>query len=97
MAQLVVQNLKENVKARLRQRAARNGRSMEEEAREILHDVLTQEDDPPVGLGTRLAGAFPARAKGWTSTLRKSAASSSSRRSSKNDRAYFRLAMTAAG
>ena len=36
MAQLVVRKLDDDVKERLRQRAARNGRSMEEEVRAIL-------------------------------------------------------------
>ena len=36
MSSLTVRNLDEAVKQRLRQRAAANGRSMEEEAREIL-------------------------------------------------------------
>jgi plasmid stability protein len=63
MAQLVVRNLEESVKARLRRRAARHGRSMEEEARDILRDALKREDDPPVGLGTRLARRFAGRGK----------------------------------
>ena len=36
MAQLVVRNLDEEVKAKLRRRAAAHGRSMEEEVRAIL-------------------------------------------------------------
>lgn len=36
MAQLVVRDLDEEVKARLRRRAAEHGRSMEAEARDIL-------------------------------------------------------------
>jgi antitoxin FitA len=58
MAQLVVRNLEESVKARLRRRAARHGRSMEQEVRDILRDALKKEDDPPTGLGTRLAMRF---------------------------------------
>jgi antitoxin FitA len=58
MAQLVVRNLEESVKARLRRRAARHGHSMEEEVREILRDALKKEDEPPAGLGTRLARRF---------------------------------------
>ena len=58
MAQLVVRNLEEKVKARLKRRASRHGRSMEEEVREILRDALKKEEDPPVGLGTRLARRF---------------------------------------
>jgi plasmid stability protein len=58
MAQLIVRNLEESVKARLRRRAARHGHSMEEEARDILRDALKKEDEPPTGLGTRLARRF---------------------------------------
>lgn len=40
MAQLVVRNLDEETKARLRRRAAERGRSMEAEAREILTEAV---------------------------------------------------------
>ncbi len=40
MAQLIVRNLDEEIVARLRLRAAANGRSTEAEHREILRDVL---------------------------------------------------------
>jgi plasmid stability protein len=42
MATLTIRRLDEAVKARLRIRAAQNGRSMEEEAREILTAGLAQ-------------------------------------------------------
>ncbi|MFM2124738.1 MAG: hypothetical protein RL328_1189 [Acidobacteriota bacterium] len=42
MASLVIRRLDDVVKARLRVRAAQNGRSMEEEAREILTASLAQ-------------------------------------------------------
>ncbi len=41
MATLTIRQLDENTKARLRVRAAHHGRSMEEEAREILRSTLT--------------------------------------------------------
>lgn len=41
MATLTIRQLDENTKARLRIRAAHHGRSMEEEAREILRSTLT--------------------------------------------------------
>ena len=49
MASIIVRNLEEGLKRRLRIRAAENGRSMEEEARDILrttlyHQPATQED-----------------------------------------------------
>ncbi len=42
MATLVIRRLDDSVKARLRVRAAQNGRSMEEEARELLTAGLAQ-------------------------------------------------------
>ena len=51
-------NLEEEVKARLQRRAARHGRSMEEEVREILRDALKEDDSPAGGLGTEIASLF---------------------------------------
>lgn len=42
MATLTIRRLDDSVKARLRVRAAQNGRSMEEEARELLTASLAQ-------------------------------------------------------
>ena len=42
MASITVRNLDEGVKHHLRVRAAENGRSMEEEVREILRSAVTQ-------------------------------------------------------
>lgn len=47
MAQLVVRNLDESVKARLQSRAKAHGRSMEEEVREILRAAA---DGQPISL-----------------------------------------------
>lgn len=60
MAQLLVRNLDDDVKERLRRRAARRGHSMEEEARDILRAAADQDESelPGVGLGTRIAGRF---------------------------------------
>ena len=58
MAQLVVRNLEDEVKARLRRRAERHGHSMEEEVRDILRDAVKGEDNVPTLLGTRLAQRF---------------------------------------
>ncbi len=41
MASITIRNLEDSVKSRLRLRAARHGRSMEEEARQILRTALT--------------------------------------------------------
>lgn len=43
MAAITIRNLDDELKARLRLRAARHGRSMEEEARRILNTALTAE------------------------------------------------------
>jgi plasmid stability protein len=60
MAQLVVRNLEARVKARLQRRARRNGRSMEEEVRDILRSAAKDDTKTPMGgLGTELAALFP--------------------------------------
>jgi plasmid stability protein len=58
MAQFVVRNLEEEVKARLQRRAARHGQSMEEEVRDILRDALKEDESPAGGLGTEIASLF---------------------------------------
>jgi plasmid stability protein len=58
MAQILVRNLDDAVKAQLRRRALRHNRSMEEEARDILRNALRSEDEPAVPLGSRLAARF---------------------------------------
>jgi len=55
MAQLVVRNIEESVKARLQRRARRNGRSMEAEVRDILRNAAKEPEKPSVGLGTQIA------------------------------------------
>jgi plasmid stability protein len=46
MANLHVRNLDDDLVARLRRRAARHGRSVEAEHREILRLALANEDEP---------------------------------------------------
>jgi len=58
MAQFVVRNLEESVKASLQRRAKRHGRSMEAEVREILRDAANEKEAPADGLGTRIAALF---------------------------------------
>jgi plasmid stability protein len=58
MAQLIVRNLDPTVKEKLRSRAARHGRSMEEEVRDILCAAVAADDEPPRHLGTWLSGLF---------------------------------------
>ncbi len=58
MAQFIVRNLEDEVKARLKRRAERHGRSVEEEIRHILRNA-TKEDNRPVSkLGSRIAARF---------------------------------------
>ena len=63
MAQLVVRNIEDLVKARLQRRARRNGRSMEEEVRDILRNAANEAERPTVGLGTQIAALF--KGKGY--------------------------------
>lgn len=58
MAQVVVRQLDEDVKARLKRRAARHGRSMEEEVREILRNAARDEGRSVTKLGSRIAARF---------------------------------------
>jgi plasmid stability protein len=58
MAQLIVRNIENTVKARLRRRAKRHGRSMEEEVRDILRSAAQEEEVPSKGLGTEIACLF---------------------------------------
>ncbi len=54
MASITVRNLDDGLKRRLRIRAAEHGKSMEQEARDILRAALDQESLP----GTDLASAI---------------------------------------
>ena len=59
MAQLIVRNLEDDVRDRLRVLAAKHGRSMEEEVREILREAaLRASIAVNIQLGTRLAERF---------------------------------------
>lgn len=60
MAQLLVRNLEDRLKVRLQRRAKTHGRSMEEEAREILRNAL-RDEGPAAGLGTAIAELFRGR------------------------------------
>jgi len=58
MATITIRNLDDQLKARLRVRAAEHGRSMEEEARRILGEAL---NEPAYeGIGTRIRERFTA-------------------------------------
>lgn len=58
MAQLVVRDLEEGVKARLKRRAEHHGRSMEEEIRHILRNAVKESSRPITSLGSRIAARF---------------------------------------
>ena len=58
MASITVRNLDEDLKRRLRIRAAENGRSMEQEVREILRAELNRETMPVRNLGTAIHELF---------------------------------------
>lgn len=58
MAQFIVRDLEEDVKTRLKRRAKRHGRSMEDEVRHILRKAVKEESRPLPGLGTRIAARF---------------------------------------
>jgi plasmid stability protein len=58
VAQLVVRNLEEDVKARLQRRANRHRQSMEEEVRDILRNAVRAEGGDTTALGSRLRDRF---------------------------------------
>ena len=59
MASLTVRNIDESLKASLRINAAENGRSMEEEARQILKHFLLRKRSS-AGIGSRISRRFAA-------------------------------------
>ncbi len=65
MASITLRDLDDGLKRRLRLRAAANGRSMEQEAREILCAALGEElPEPPENLGAAIHKRFaPLHAK----------------------------------
>ena len=58
MAQFVVRHLEDDVKARLKRRAAQHGRSLEEEVRHILRDAAKEQNQRVTKLGSRIAARF---------------------------------------
>ena len=58
MAQFVVRNLDDDVAKKLKQRAKRHARSMEDEVRHILRTAVQQRPEPAQKLGTRIAQRF---------------------------------------
>ena len=60
MDNLIIRNIDESTKTGLRLRAAKHGQSMEEEAREILRQVVHSSPDSCEGLGSRIHRRFAA-------------------------------------
>ena len=58
MASITIRNLDDTLKSRLRVQAAVHGRSMEDEARDILRSALNQEPQGPKDLGTAINELF---------------------------------------
>ena len=58
MAQFTVRDLEDDVKARLKRRAALHDCSMEEEVRQILRNAVREQNQPVTRLGSRIAARF---------------------------------------
>ncbi len=52
MNKITISNLDDDIKYRLQKRAEKHGRSLEEEAREILHMTLTENHGQPLNLAS---------------------------------------------
>jgi plasmid stability protein len=61
---VVVRNLDESVKNRLKQRAARRGHSMEAEIRDILNKAVGEKERREEGLGTLITRHFAGKGIG---------------------------------
>lgn len=58
MAQMIVRNIEDDLKANLKQRASLHGWSMEEEVRQILRRAVSEEAPARRRLGSRIAARF---------------------------------------
>lgn len=58
MAQVIVRNIEDHVKAGLKARATQHGWSMEEEVRQILRRAVSEEAQARPKLGSRIAARF---------------------------------------
>ena len=58
MGQFIIRDLEDDVKARLKRRAAHHGRSMEEEVRHILRNAVKEQNQRLPKLGSRIAARF---------------------------------------
>jgi len=57
---LLIRNVEDSLKIKIRIRAAEHGRSMEEEVREILREALAADMRPPRNLGKAIQSRFAA-------------------------------------
>ena len=58
MAQFVVRNLEDDVAEKLKRRARRHARSMEDEIRHILRNAVSDARQPAARLGSQIAARF---------------------------------------
>lgn len=58
MTHITIVNIDDNIKNLLQQRASRNGRSLEEEAKEILRLALIENQKPPVNIVSMIEKRF---------------------------------------
>jgi plasmid stability protein len=58
MASMTIRNIDEALKRRLRMQAAEHGRSMEEEARDILRAALSTETPRPTNIAASIRARF---------------------------------------
>ncbi len=58
MANITILNIDDNIKNLLQQRASKNGRSIEEEAKEILHLALLENQKTPVNIVNMIEKRF---------------------------------------
>lgn len=58
MTNIIIPNLDDDTKSRLQKRAEKHGRSVEEEAREILRIALIENDEHPLNFATLIEQRF---------------------------------------
>ncbi len=58
MASIIIRQLDDALKSRLRSQAASHGRSMEEEARDILRAALNREPQAPANIAAAIRARF---------------------------------------
>ncbi|QFS43299.1 FitA-like ribbon-helix-helix domain-containing protein [Nostoc sphaeroides] len=58
MNHITISNLDDDIKSRLKKRAEKHGRSLEEEAREILRTVLIENHEQPLNLANIIEQRF---------------------------------------